>query len=276
MLIRNKVNTINRKVVEGKGLVNTIINKLPIELHLPGYQYCGPGTKLEKRLANGDPGINPLDAACKEHDIAYSNHKNLEDRHIADNILAEKSWQRVISKDADLSERASSLLVTNIMKAKTKFGLGISPQKNKSKKKNVNKKSKVNSTFQQIKKELQLKKPKDMKESIKVALATARKMLKGQNKKQFKTARIIPVPKVGGILPFLIPLFAGLSAVGALSGGAAGIAKAVNAAADAKKQLSESKRHNQTMEAIAIGRGLYLKPYKKGLGLYLKPQAKNF
>jgi len=25
------------------------------------------------------------------------------------------------------------------------------------------------------------------------------------------------------------------------------------------------------MEAIAIGKGLYLKPYRKGLGLYLKP-----
>lgn len=35
-----------KKIVKGKGLVNSIINKLPFELHLPGYQYCGPGTKL--------------------------------------------------------------------------------------------------------------------------------------------------------------------------------------------------------------------------------------
>ncbi|XP_044582972.1 uncharacterized protein LOC123263990 [Cotesia glomerata] len=81
--------------VKGKGLVNRIINKLPFELHIPSYQYCRPGTKLAKRLARGDPGINQLDAACKKHDIAYSNNReNLEARHEADKVLAEKAWQR--------------------------------------------------------------------------------------------------------------------------------------------------------------------------------------
>jgi hypothetical protein len=33
----------------GAGFVNSLINKLPVELHLPGgYQYCGPGTKLKR------------------------------------------------------------------------------------------------------------------------------------------------------------------------------------------------------------------------------------
>lgn len=45
----------------GTGLLNTIINSLPVELHLPGYQYCGPGTHLKKRLALGQTGINGLD-----------------------------------------------------------------------------------------------------------------------------------------------------------------------------------------------------------------------
>lgn len=88
------------------------------------------------------------------------------------------------------------------------------------------------------------------------------------------TPRIIPLPKTGGVLPFL-PIFAGLSALGALSGGATGIAKAINSAKNANKQLEENKRHNQTMEAIAMGKGLFLKPFRKGLGLYLKPQPKN-
>ena len=61
----------SRRHHRGKGLGNKIINNLPFELHLPGYQYCGPGTKLTEPLARGDPGINPLDAACKDHDIAY-------------------------------------------------------------------------------------------------------------------------------------------------------------------------------------------------------------
>lgn len=28
---------------KGKGIVNSVINKLPIELHLPNYRFCGPG-----------------------------------------------------------------------------------------------------------------------------------------------------------------------------------------------------------------------------------------
>lgn len=50
-----------RKCEEGKGLLNKIINKLPVELHLPKYNFAGPGTKLDKRLARGDLGVNQLD-----------------------------------------------------------------------------------------------------------------------------------------------------------------------------------------------------------------------
>ena len=77
-----------------------------------------------------------------------------------------------------------------------------------------------------------------------------------------------------------MPIFAGLSALGALSGGAAGIAKAVNDARAAENKLIESKRYNKAMEAIAIGKkkdgsGLYLKRYKTGYGLYLKRMSKK-
>lgn len=89
-------------------------------------------------------------------------------------------------------------------------------------------------------------------------------------KKTIRPARVIPIPKTGGILP-LIPIFAGLSALGALAGGASQIAKVVNETKSAKQQLEEANRHNKTMEAIALrGKGLYLKPYKSGLGLFLK------
>ncbi|WP_221935991.1 hypothetical protein, partial [Klebsiella pneumoniae] len=85
-------------------LVNTAIDALPVELHLPGYRYCGPGTKLKQRLARGDPGINKLDEACKEHDITYSKYTDTEKRSIADRVLAEKAWQRVKSSEAGLGE----------------------------------------------------------------------------------------------------------------------------------------------------------------------------
>ena len=85
--------------------------------------------------------------------------------------------------------------------------------------------------------------------------------------------RVLPVPsQVGGALPLLIPLFAGLSATGALAGGAAGIVKAINDAKVGKESLREKVRHNKEMENIALGKGLRLRPYNpRGQGLRLKP-----
>lgn len=260
----------------GGGIVNSIIDKLPIELHLPGYQYCGPGTKLQKRLERGDPGINQLDAACKKHDIAYANNKDLKYRQIADKILQERAWSRVVSRDAGLSERANALLVTNAMKLKKKIGSGV--KKIVCKKGNFKSAVKLKNVFRNAisnaKNVLKLKKPKSIGKSIKIALRAAKSAVIGE--KIVQTPRIIPVPKTGGVLPFLIPLFAGLSAAGALSGGIAGIVKAVNDTRAAKKQLNESIRHNKSMESISIGKGLFLGPHKKGLGLYLNPASKNF
>lgn len=106
-------------------VVNSAIDALPVELHLPGgYQYCGPGTKLKKRLARGDPGINKLDQACKEHDIAYSKYTDSANRSVADKHLAEKAWNRVKSSDASIGERAAALAVTAAMKGKTTVGGG--------------------------------------------------------------------------------------------------------------------------------------------------------
>ena len=82
------------------------------------------------------------------------------------------------------------------------------------------------------------------------------------------------------MLPFLIPMFAGLSATGALAGGAAaGITKAVNDPKAPKQQLEENKRHNKTMESVALGNGLAmgngnLKSHKVGLGLHLKKKVR--
>ena len=60
-------------------------------------------------------------------------------------------------------------------------------------------------------------------------------MKKAGGKRQVRAPRILPIPsKVGGVLR-LIPIFAGLSALGALSGGVAGVVKAVNNANAAKQ-----------------------------------------
>ncbi|KAJ8916447.1 hypothetical protein NQ315_014661, partial [Exocentrus adspersus] len=102
----------------GEGVLNTLINKLPFELHIPRYQFCGPGTKLEKRLAKGQQGINPLDSACRKHDIAYSQSNTLQDRHKADRELENRAWGRVKSRDAKFGEKAFAWFITTAMKAK--------------------------------------------------------------------------------------------------------------------------------------------------------------
>ena len=106
-------------IIHGKGLLNKILNRLPVKLHIPGYRYCGSGTKLAKRLVEGDPGINPLDSACKEHDIAYSkNREKIEARNAAYKVLAEKAWSRVKASDASIGEKAAAAAITGIMKTK--------------------------------------------------------------------------------------------------------------------------------------------------------------
>lgn len=124
------------KSYTGAGVLNTLINKLPVELHLPGYEFCGPGTKLNKRLARGDKGVNLLDAGCKEHDMAYAGNKNLKMRHDADKALAETAMKRFQSKDASLGERINALGIAGIMKAKVKLGMGY---KSKTVKKEIKK-----------------------------------------------------------------------------------------------------------------------------------------
>lgn len=267
MRASEKAKNSRKKAIVGEGLINTIINKLPVELHFPSYEYCGPGTKLEKRLSRGDPGINELDRACKVHDIAYSKSTKLEDRHTADKILQEKAWGRVINKDSSINERLFSYLVVNVMKAKRKLGMGLRKKQN-----GKNKPSKdyriFKTAIEAAKKTIKGNKSKNKQLDAELALNTAKNIFSINKTKKFNKSRIIPIPKKGGVLP-LIPIFAGLSALGALGGSAAGIVKTINDVKVAKKQLEENIRHNRATEA-SIGNGLFLKPYKKGLGLYLK------
>lgn len=84
-------------------------------MHIPGYNYCGAGTKLYVRLARGDPGINKLDEACKDHDVAYSVHSSVNDLRVADRILACKAWERMNSKVAGRLERSAAFVVASVM-----------------------------------------------------------------------------------------------------------------------------------------------------------------
>lgn len=109
----------------GKGLINRLINSLPLELHLPSYNYCGPGTRLEERLQRGDRGVNSLDELCKTHDVEYHLHKDLQSRHIADQKLAQGAEAIYKSRDKSLGERSAAWLVAKVMGAKRKIGAGV-------------------------------------------------------------------------------------------------------------------------------------------------------
>lgn len=163
-----------RQVTRGKGVLNKLIDLLPFEAHIPGgYRYCGPGTKLQERLARGDPPINGLDAACKDHDVRYSQTSDTRERNAADLALADKAWQRVKASDSSLGERAAAYAVTNAMKLKAKLGMGC-PKK---------KRAVAPAAGAGIKK--------------KNGAATKKQKKKKKMMKKTVDARVIPLPKTG-------------------------------------------------------------------------------
>jgi len=69
--------------------LNKFINKLPFELHLPGHNFTGLGTKFKKRLNNNSAKvwsktINCVDEIVMLHDICYSKFPDTKRRHICD------------------------------------------------------------------------------------------------------------------------------------------------------------------------------------------------
>ena len=110
----------------GAGIFNYVLNNdfMP-EMHLPGYNYCGPFTKLEKRLARGDRGINKLDEACKKYDIFYNDYKDVKARHSADRELQDAAHEILFDPDSSLKERQDALIVKAGMKSKRFLGMGM-------------------------------------------------------------------------------------------------------------------------------------------------------
>lgn len=262
----------------GDGLFNKFLNlKFIPELHVPSYQYLGPFTNLEKRLARGDPGINPLDRAARDHDIFYSLHQDSTSRHSADQELENKAWERVKAPDSSVSEKIAAYLTTNAMKVKRKLGMGCCKKinkkktlKNKKKKKQIGASLSFGSLVKKAKTSLRgtkinnINDNSSLQKAVKTAMAAigSRKgVIKGLKKKN--NGRIIPIPKVGGVLP-LIPILAGIAKVGAIAGGAGTIVNAI-------RDIINLRKNGGNSNSQKIGEGLFLTPYRKGYGLYLAP-----
>jgi hypothetical protein len=130
---------------EGAGLLNSALNALPLpEMHMrlprevpsedvPGgafqntgkYSYAGPYTKLDKRLSQGYRGVNKLDRACLDHDVAYAIHSDTAGRNTADDVLAAAASKIALDDSVPDWERKDARTVAAIMSAKARLGMGI-------------------------------------------------------------------------------------------------------------------------------------------------------
>ena len=105
----------------------TLVNKLPFEMHLPGHNFAGPGTKLYKRLnLEGTPKewskpINRVDNAAYHHDLCYSKLDDTKTR----NEVCDKTMLSELNGivNPTLRKRIDKAIVGKLINAKVNVGL---------------------------------------------------------------------------------------------------------------------------------------------------------
>lgn len=97
-------------------VLDSLIDLLPFQMHIPTYEFCGPGTRLQQQ--DSCKPKNKLDEACHSHDLAYANN---EDRRRADRILADKAFARMFASQAEPDERTAALITACCMISKITF-----------------------------------------------------------------------------------------------------------------------------------------------------------
>ena len=124
-------------VKSGSGLFNKAVSNLPFELHLPGHNFTGPGTKLDSRLnPDGTPRdwskpINRVDEAAYHHDLCYAKNPDTRTR----NAVCDREMLRELAQitNPSLRERMERGLVGSMIKTKASLGLGLKKNEKKSK-----------------------------------------------------------------------------------------------------------------------------------------------
>ena len=105
------------------------INNLPFEMHLPGHNFTGPGTKLKKRL-NPDltpqewsKPVNRVDKAAYHHDVCYLKNDDTATR----NAVCDKNMLKELEGiyNPTLRERLDKSLVSKLIGTMVKFGMGV-------------------------------------------------------------------------------------------------------------------------------------------------------
>ncbi len=126
------------KASSGGDLVNSLNSitskfKLPGqkfkgEMHLPGHNFTGPGTRLDLRLnPDNTPKewsmpVDRVDDAAYRHDLSYSKYSDTANRNVADQIMINELNS---IQNPTLKERAEMAIVKPIIKSKQLFGLGM-------------------------------------------------------------------------------------------------------------------------------------------------------
>ena len=113
----------------GKGFINETINSLPFEMHMPGHNFTGSGTKLNKRV-NEDmtpkawsKPINRVGKAAYRHDTCYVKNKDTKTR----NEVCDKNMLTELNGiyNPTLRERMERGVVSAIIGTKKRFGWGL-------------------------------------------------------------------------------------------------------------------------------------------------------
>ena len=73
------------------------------ERHLPGYNFCGPGTDVHRRLLEGVEPVNELDRACLMHDLQTETRGP---------YLSAGDPVKIARADAELQQQAGALAGT--------------------------------------------------------------------------------------------------------------------------------------------------------------------
>jgi hypothetical protein len=122
----NEIKDVNSNENESSGYINSIINSLPVELHAPGYNFLGPGTKYKDRISgkfgssNQHP-INALDAAALLHDAAYTKYNDVHHRVKADKVLRQTAKEIYSNSTNPIGERSTAYFTDKVFQLKKLF-----------------------------------------------------------------------------------------------------------------------------------------------------------
>ena len=118
---------------KGGSLLNKFINNLPVEMHLPGHNFTGPGTKLNKRLKpdltpkEWSKPVNRVDKAAYHHDICYLKNNDTATRNAVCDKIMLKELEGIYNPT--IKEKMERGLDSSLIGTKARFGWGVDKKK---------------------------------------------------------------------------------------------------------------------------------------------------